>query len=163
MMIASQTPSVEATKETDHLLLAGASISLQDIWTQENKLVLKRGKYFDAAEVDRVFNLLNGVFSSVSEEAFRKEQIIQELRTQVAQKDQTLEQVNRQLSVLQDELLNQPPALDEHLKGHIEKLIGENEALEAHNDRLKNHLIKVLEVLEETIQENERLKKQSVV
>ena len=71
----------QATEGEDFLLLAGSKLSAKEIYNQELDLPLDRsGKHYDAAEVDNLFVIINGVFTSISEQAYRTDKSLKQLR-----------------------------------------------------------------------------------
>lgn len=113
------------TPQEDFLLLAGSKVSASDIYNQEIDLPLDRtGKYYRAEDVDNLFILINGVFTSVSEQAFRTDKSMKQVRGELealkAEKqttDAVLDRVKSQLETasnqrdrLQNQLMNSMPS-----------------------------------------------------
>lgn len=109
------TPN-QLSQEQDMLLLAGSKVSFRDIYNQEIELQLQKGKYYSAEDVDNLFVLINGIFTSVSEQAFRTDKALSE---------------SRQAAAKNEKIANQ-------LASDAEKLVTNNQALQSENDRLKD-------------------------
>ena len=113
--------------EQDMLLLAGSKVSLRDITQKEMDLPLsKNGKYYSANDVDNLFVLINGILTSVSEQAFRNDKALSEARKSIAENDDKQDVLQNQISELSDK---------------VNKLSIENKLLKndtSHQDELNN-------------------------
>lgn len=63
-------------REQDMLLLAGSKMSYSEIYAQEINLPTFKNKYYSADDVDNLFVIINGVFTAVSEQAFRNDKAL---------------------------------------------------------------------------------------
>ena len=71
MIVQPVTPhTIDETQ--DQLLLAGSKLTFSDIYAKEMKLPIVKGRYYQADDVDDTFILLNGVFTDIGQQAFRK-------------------------------------------------------------------------------------------
>lgn len=117
-------PTKQATEGEDFLLLAGSKLSAKEIYNQELDLPLDRsGKHYDAAEVDNLFVIINGVFTSISEQAYRTDKSLKQLRADLevakanlatsnavqTQMEQQLNTVRAQRDELQRQVANSVP------------------------------------------------------
>lgn len=73
------TPN-DVSQEQDVLLLAGSKISFREVYSQEIDLPLHYGKYYPANDVEHLFVMINGVLTSVSEQAYRNNKALAESR-----------------------------------------------------------------------------------
>lgn len=71
------------SREQDALLLAGSKVSMREIYKQQIELPMVKGKYYKAEDVDNLFVLINGIFTSVSEQSFRSDKALTEARENV--------------------------------------------------------------------------------
>lgn len=114
------TPT-DLSKEQDVLLLAGSKLPFREIYNQELELPVYKGKYYVAEDVDNLFVLINGIFTDVSEQAFRyntalttaredadvAEKAKQEAENTVQQYATALSEANQMIQDLQSQLTNQ--------------------------------------------------------
>lgn len=73
----------EQTVTSDHLQLAGSDLSLREILEREYTIPVRKFGKFNVSDVDKLFNVINGVFANISEEAVRKEVRLTNLSEQV--------------------------------------------------------------------------------
>lgn len=136
MIVSAQEPKTEMVETTDtqeverldgnlrsdHLQLAGSDLSLEEILKLEYTIPacgVKKDRFF-ITNVDEVFNTINGVLSSVSKEAVRKDIRLRELVEQV----DTLTKERDQLATEKDYLVDQNAAMLEREEGY-HKIIDE--------------------------------------
>lgn len=94
--------------QQDMLLLAGSKVSFAEIYHQEIDLPMYKNKYYKAEDVDNLFVLMNGIFTQVSEQAFRNDKALSEAReslsnsqAEVKKASDTIAQLKEQLTVVQ--------------------------------------------------------------
>lgn len=146
MFIQPVTPPVEAvTPQHDLLIAAGSNVSLRDVFDRQMDLQLIRRKYYKAQDVDRLFILMNGILSNVSQHHHRMAQTVQTLRTENAQLSVGLSkaqedaqeisasniELSRLVKELQTQLGQQAIALAEKNE-QIQTLNAQRQALAAH-------------------------------
>ena len=83
MLVQHATPST-LDESQDQLLLAGSKITFTDIYNKEMDILLVKGKFYRADDVDNTFILLNGVLTDVSQQAFRKHKQMIDLQEEVS-------------------------------------------------------------------------------
>ena len=90
------------------LLLAGSKVSFAEIYHQEIDLPMYKNKYYKAEDVDNLFVLMNGIFTQVSEQAFRNDKALSEAReslsnsqAEVKKASDTIAQLKEQLTAVQ--------------------------------------------------------------
>lgn len=90
------------------LLLAGSKVSFAEIYHQEIDLPMFKNKYYKAEDVDNLFVLMNGIFTQVSEQAFRNDKALSEAReslsnsqAEVKKASDTIAQLKEQLTAVQ--------------------------------------------------------------
>lgn len=93
--------------EQDLLNLAGSKVSFKDIYAREIDLPVIRNKYYSMDDVDDLFILINGMFTSISEQAYRNNQTVINMRKE-----------------------------NDQLNANIRKLTAEKEQIEADNKSL---------------------------
>lgn len=136
MIVSAQEPKTEMVEMTDtqeverldgnlrsdHLQLAGSDLSLEEILKLEYTSPacgVKKDRFL-ITNVDEVFNTINGVLSSVSKEAVRKDIRLRELVEQV----DTLTKERDQLATEKDYLVDQNAVMLEREEGY-HKIIDE--------------------------------------
>lgn len=136
MIVSAQEPKTEMVETTDtqeverldgnlrsdHLQLAGSDLSLEEILKLEYTIPacgVKKDRFL-ITNVDEVFNTINGVLSSVSKEAVRKDIRLRELVEQV----DTLTKERDQLATEKEYLVDQNAAMLEREEGY-HKIIDE--------------------------------------
>lgn len=94
--------------QQDMLLLAGSKVSFTEIYHQEIDLPMYKNKYYKAEDVDNLFVLMNGIFTQVSEQAFRNDKALSEAReslsnsqAEVKKASDTIAQLKEQLTAVQ--------------------------------------------------------------
>lgn len=94
--------------QQDMLLLAGSKVSFTEIYHQEIDLPMFKNKYYKAEDVDNLFVLMNGIFTQVSEQAFRNDKALSEAREslsnsqdEVKKASDTIAQLKNQLAAVQ--------------------------------------------------------------
>jgi chromosome segregation ATPase len=94
--------------QQDMLLLAGSKVSFAEIYHQEIDLPMYKNKYYKAEDVDNLFVLMNGIFTQVSEQAFRNDKALSEAResfsnsqAEVKKASDTIAQLKEQLAAVQ--------------------------------------------------------------
>lgn len=94
--------------QQDMLLLAGSKVSFAEIYHQEIDLPMFKNKYYKAEDVDNLFVLMNGIFTQVSEQAFRNDKALSEAReslsnsqAEVKTASDTIAQLKEQLAAVQ--------------------------------------------------------------
>lgn len=94
--------------QQDMLLLAGSKVSFTEIYHQEIDLPMFKNKYYKAEDVDDLFVLMNGIFTQVSEQAFRNDKALSESReslsnsqADVKNASDTIAQLKKQLADVQ--------------------------------------------------------------
>lgn len=94
--------------QQDMLLLAGSKVSFTEIYHQEIDLPMYKNKYYKAEDVDNLFVLMNGIFTQVSEQAFRNDKALSEAReslsnsqAEVKKASDTIAQLKEQLAAVQ--------------------------------------------------------------
>ena len=94
--------------QQDMLLLAGSKVSFAEIYHQEIDLPMYKNKYYKAEDVDNLFVLMNGIFTQVSEQAFRNDKALSEAReslsnsqAEVKNASDTIAQLKEQLTAVQ--------------------------------------------------------------
>ena len=130
MIVSAQEPKTEMVETTDtqeverldgnlrsdHLQLAGSDLSLEEILKFEYTFPacgVKKDRFL-ITNVDEVFNTINGVLSSVSKEAVRKDIRLRELVEQV----DALTKERDQLATEKDYLVDQNAAMLEREEGY---------------------------------------------
>ena len=88
----------DLSQEQDMLLLAGSKLSFREIYAQEIDLPLVKGKYYTAKDVDNLFVVLNGVLTSVSEQAFRNDKALSTAREAAASAEKDVESIKNKLN-----------------------------------------------------------------
>lgn len=86
------------SQEQDMLLLAGSKLSFREIYAQELDLPLVKGKYYTAKDVDNLFVVLNGVLTSVSEQAFRNNKALSIAREAAVSSEKDVESIKSKLN-----------------------------------------------------------------
>ena len=137
--------------EQDLLNLAGSKVSFKDIYAREIDLPVIRNKYYSMDDVDDLFILINGMFTSISEQAYRNNQTVITMRKEndqlnanirklTAEKDQ-LEADNKSLisenADLQAKAKNNNtvnPQMQQALKTAAEKLLKQNKIIQQQNE-----------------------------
>ena len=80
------------------LLLAGSKLSFREIYAQEIDLPMVKGKYYTAKDVDNLFVVLNGVLTSVSEQAFRNDKALSTAREALSSAEKDVESIKSKLN-----------------------------------------------------------------
>lgn len=136
--------------EQDLLNLAGSKVSFKDIYAREIDLPVIRNKYYSMDDVDDLFILINGMFTSISEQAYRNNQTVINMRKEndqlnanirklTAEKEQLeadnksliSENADLQTKVKTNNTVN--PQMQQALKTAAEKLIKQNEIIQKQN------------------------------
>lgn len=136
--------------EQDLLNLAGSKVSFKDIYAREIDLPVIRNKYYSMDDVDDLFILINGMFTSISEQAYRNNQTVINMRKEndqlnanirklTAEKEQLeadnksliSENANLQTKAKANNTVN--PQMQQALKTAAEKLIKQNEIIQKQN------------------------------
>lgn len=83
-------------------------MSFAEIYHQEIDLPMYKNKYYKAEDVDNLFVLMNGIFTQVSEQAFRNDKALSEAResfsnsqAEVKKASDTIAQLKEQLAAVQ--------------------------------------------------------------
>lgn len=108
----------DLTQEQDMLLLAGSKVSFREIYAREMNLPTVRNKFYKAEDVDDLFILINGMFTDISEQAYRQNKALTSTR-----KDLDLEKGEKA-----------------RLKGDNENLVSQIQTLQNQNGDLKTKL-----------------------
>lgn len=137
--------------EQDLLNLAGSKVSFKDIYAREIDLPVIRNKYYSMDDVDDLFILINGMFTSISEQAYRNNQTVITMRKEndqlnanilklTAEKEQ-IEADNKSLIAenadLQAKAKNNNtvnPQMQQALKTAAEKLLKQNKIIQQQNE-----------------------------
>lgn len=137
--------------EQDLLNLAGSKVSFKDIYAREIDLPVIRNKYYSMDDVDDLFILINGMFTSISEQAYRNNQTVINMRKEndqlnanirklTAEKEQ-IEADNKSLIAenadLQTKAKNNNtvnPQMQQALKTAAEKLLKQNKIIQQQNE-----------------------------
>lgn len=169
----------DLSQEQDMLLLAGSKLSFREIYAQEIDLPLVRGKYYTAKDVDNLFVVLNGVLTSVSEQAFRNDKALSTAREAAvsAEKDaesienklneyemannnmiQEISQLKQQLNMLADNSNTQVSSMnEEELAQQLKRKSNDyTRLLESTSEKMSEQS----EIIENLTDENENLKLQ---
>lgn len=117
----------DLSQEQDMLLLAGSKLSFREIYAQEIDLPLVKGKYYSAKDVDNLFVVLNGVLTSISEQAFRNDKALSSARESVSSAEKDVDAVNDKYSELEMSYTKV-----------VHELESVNQQLLATNDQLSN-------------------------
>lgn len=137
--------------EQDLLNLAGSKVSFKDIYAREIDLPVIRNKYYSIDDVDDLFILINGMFTSISEQAYRNNQTIINMRKKQ-------DQLNTNIRKLTAE--------KEQLEADNQSLISENSNLQS-NANDKNKQVQMQQALklaaEKLIKQNEIIQKQNAI
>lgn len=88
----------DLAQEQDMLLLAGSKVSFREIYAQEIDLPVFKGKYYTAKDVDNLFVVLNGVLTSVSEQAFRNDKALSTAREALSSAEKDVESIKNKLN-----------------------------------------------------------------
>lgn len=72
------------------LLLAGSKISFQELYHKEIDLPVFKNKYYKAEDVDNLYVLINGMFTQVSEQAYRNNKALSDSRAALVKAQQAL-------------------------------------------------------------------------
>lgn len=88
----------DLAQEQDMLLLAGSKLSFREIYAQEIDLPMVKGKYYTAKDVDNLFVVLNGVLTSVSEQAFRNDKALSTAREALSSAEKDVESIENRLN-----------------------------------------------------------------
>ncbi len=157
-MIESQNMTQNITPddlrpEQDMLNLAGSKVSFRDLYAREIDLPSIRGKYYLMDDVDELFILINGIFTSISEQSFRSNKAL----TQTREKNNAL---NSQITKLKAE--------NDALVSDNQKLISENGDLQAKNAVNNNDNYAKMEqslniAVQKLLKQNEIIKKQNEI
>lgn len=137
--------------EQDLLNLAGSKVSFKDIYAREIDLPVIRNKYYSMDDVDDLFILINGMFTSISEQAYRNNQTVINMRKEndqltanirklTAEKEQLeadnksliSENADLQTKVKTNNTVN--PQMQQALKTAAEKLIKQNKIIQQQNE-----------------------------
>lgn len=137
--------------EQDLLNLAGSKVSFKDIYAREIDLPVIRNKYYSMDDVDDLFILINGMFTSISEQAYRNNQTVITMRKEndqlnanirklTAEKDQLeadnksliSENADLQAKAKKNNTVN--PQMQQALKTAAEKLLKQNEIIQQQNE-----------------------------
>lgn len=137
--------------EQDLLNLAGSKVSFKDIYAREIDLPVIRNKYYSMDDVDDLFILINGMFTSISEQAYRNNQTVINMRKEndqlnanirklTAEKDQLeadnksliSENADLQAKAKKNNTVN--PQMQQALKTAAEKLLKQNEIIQQQNE-----------------------------
>ena len=90
------TPN-DLTPEQDMLLLAGSKVSFKELYHKEIDLPVFKNKYYKAEDVDNLYILINGMFTQISEQAYRNDKALTETRTALSKAQNELYSSNEQL------------------------------------------------------------------
>jgi chromosome segregation ATPase len=90
------TPN-DLTPEQDMLLLAGSKVSFKELYHKEIDLPIFKNKYYKAEDVDNLYVLINGMFTQVSEQAYRNDKALAEARIALNKAQNELHLSNEQL------------------------------------------------------------------
>lgn len=136
--------------EQDLLNLAGSKVSFKDIYAREIDLPVIRNKYYSMDDVDDLFILINGMFTSISEQAYRNNQTVINMRKEndqlnanirklTAEKEQ-IEADNKSLIAENADLQTKAkknntvnPQMQQALKTAAEKLLKQNQIIQKQN------------------------------
>ena len=170
MIVSAQEPKIETVKTTesverldgdlgsDHLQLAGSDLSLEEILKLEYTIPacgVKKDRFL-ITNVDEVFNTINGVLSSVSKEAVRKDIRLRELVEQV----DTLTKERDQLTTEKEYLVDQNADMLEREEGY-HKIIEELRQMVSdyvEKDTSVEHVTELEEQLSKASSENAQLR-----
>lgn len=137
MLINYATPQTIDVAQ-DQLLLAGSKLSFTDIYNKEMDIPLVKKNLYRADDVDNVFILLNGVLNDVSENAFRVNKQLENIRlenTKLREQVQILEG-QQDVSTEVDQLKSDMETLISTFKRKFEAQDVYVKALEAENAEL---------------------------
>lgn len=138
--------------EQDLLNLAGSKVSFKDIYAREIDLPVIRNKYYSMDDVDDLFILINGMFTSISEQAYRNNQTVINMRKEN-------DQLNANIRKLTAE--------KEQLEADNKSLISENADLQTKvktNNTVNPHMQQALKTAaEKLIKQNEIIRKQNAI
>ena len=137
--------------EQDLLNLAGSKVSFKDIYAREIDLPVIRNKYYSMDDVDDLFILINGMFTSISEQAYRNNQTVINMRKEndqlnanirklTAEKEQIdadnksliAENADLQTKAKNNNTVN--PQMQQALKTAAEKLLKQNKIIQQQNE-----------------------------
>lgn len=137
--------------EQDLLNLAGSKVSFKDIYAREIDLPVIRNKYYSMDDVDDLFILINGMFTSISEQAYRNNQTVINMRKEndqlnanirklTAEKEQIeadnksliAENADLQAKAKKNNTVN--PQMQQALKTAAEKLLKQNQIIQKQNE-----------------------------
>lgn len=115
----------------DQLLAAGSKISFRDIYEEEMKLPIHKGRYYKAQDVDDLFVTINGIFMDVSSQAHRNHKVLTETRAQLEEIRENAEYKAELITRLE----NQNQTLESHLNDLIAKVSEQESQEEASNQK----------------------------
>lgn len=143
------TPA-DLTPEQDMLLLAGSKISFRDIYAKEITLRVAKGKYYSTDDVDELFVDINGILTSISEQAYRTNTQLTQQREQVRDLETQLRKLQAENNSLKDMTSNLTQQLGQANANAVKPnsdLIAENEKLKAAVTTAANKLAMQAEVI----------------
>lgn len=137
--------------EQDLLNLAGSKVSFKDIYAREIDLPVIRNKYYSMDDVDDLFILINGMFTSISEQAYRNNQTVITMRKENDQLNANIRKLTAekyQLEADNKSLISENadlqakakknntvnPQMQQALKTAAEKLLKQNEIIQQQNE-----------------------------
>lgn len=159
MITAQQMPQKQLTPadlkpEQDMLNLAGSKVSFKDIYAREIDLPVLKNKYYAIDDVDDLFILINGIFTTISEQSYRNTLMLTEERQNVSELTEKLVKLQKDF----DALVKQ----NQDLVQKNAELMAEQEKVpkQAELDKLQT----VLQIAATKLQEqNEIIRQQNVI
>lgn len=142
---------------SDHLQLAGSDLSLREILEREYTIPVRKFGKFNVSDVDKLFNVINGVFANISEEAVCKEVRLTNLSEQL----DGLTKERDQLATEKEYLVDQNAAMLQKEDGY-RQIIDQLRSLVSEyvdNDASLDQVADLQKELDAKTQENEQLRK----
>ena len=149
----------DLAQEQDMLLLAGSKLSFREIYAQEIDLPMVKGKYYTAKDVDNLFVVLNGVLTSVSEQAFRNDKALSTAREALSSTEKDVESIENRLNeseVANNNMVQEISQLKQQLATLEDKSNDYTRLLESASSKMSEQAT----IIENLTDENENLKLQ---
>lgn len=139
MIVSNITPN-DLNMEQDQLLRAGSKYSLTQLYHKQIDLpTYQWEKYFKVDDVTDLFNIINGVLATVSENAYKQDKLIENLRDEIEElksNESEVDNENENVIELQKQLENKQQELYNFVLDSNERL----SFIQEEYDKLKQEL-----------------------